>query len=568
MTSSHPPRSFWLGPLLLALAAWTAVVLTLDGVGQYPALPDGPGLTVDEIFNISSGVEHWHALLDEGPLLWTPAGARRVFGRQGYNPDHPPLGRFAIGAAHDVGRMILPANVPKPTYSVFAARLAPASTFALTILLCGVVAGRWWGRGAGVAAAMSISLMPRLFAHAHFASLETFVNLTFVATVLYIGSRWCHTDSTAMNQQPQPGLPWRVVIIAGFLFGLTLLTKMQAVLLPIPIGLWALWQWRWRAVPMMLVFGTIGLAVFFLGWPWLWLDPNAHLRDYFARSTNRATLHCYYLGQTFNDRDVPWHYSYVIFLLTVPVGLHLFGFWGAIARRTSGSPSTNAANDQHSRINPRVLLLSITVLFPLTFFALPGLTVYDGSRLFLMVYPLWGMLAGRGAIVIYNWFTVRFNSRIATCLLAVFFAAQLPGSLLTHPCQLSYYNLLVGGPKGANSLGFESTYWRDSITRDLLVEVAERLPRGSTIYVAPVLHPTNLQDIEGLSPLLLEREITLDAYDNKDPAKVGRMKYILVFRRHADAWPALEPSANPGSIIAEVRREGVQLAVLYEQDTQ
>ncbi len=46
-----------------------------------------------------------------------------------------------------------------------------------------------------------------------------------------------------------------------------------------------------------------------------------------------------------------------------------------------------------------------------------------------------------------------------------------------HPYELSYYNELVGGPRGAWQRGFELTYWYDAFTDKVLTtSTASSLP--------------------------------------------------------------------------------------------
>ena len=579
--------SLWTGPLVVALIALLVLVLTFDGVGDSDGslMLDGPGLTLDEVFNIDGGEYLLSALIDEGPLFFAPGGAKRVFGQRRYNPDHPPLARLWIGLVHAISRPAVsrpPREPRQPELQVVGARLASVLAFMATIVFVGVYTGRWHGLAAGTCAALALLLMPRVFAHAHLAALETGIGLIFTWTVLYVADRWsraAHIIPLSVGRQP-PGsasesgadsppphdaairLPpprWSSILIAGVLFGLALLTKIQAVLLPIPIGLWALWRWRWRAIPLMLLFGLMGGVVFFVGWPWLWLDPVGHLREYFASKAERPTLYCYYLGTRYADVDVPWHYSFMMFLVTVPVGLHLLGVWGLFARQSVRGDSTG-----QPRIDSRAALLTTVVLFVLTFFALPGITVYDGARLFLVVFPLWAVLIGAGAV--HLWKRAADNPRrrvIVTALLAAGLGEGVWANISLHPCQLSYYNLAVGGLRGADRLGFEPTYWRDSFTREFLEEVVDAVPEGSALYVAPVLHPANRIDLQLLSRILREHELQLDSYDDKDPAKRD-MRYVLVFRRHADPWDALEPAPAGAQLLCEVRRADVQLAALYD----
>lgn len=575
------------GPWTVALAALLLTLTGLDGAGETSLPADGPGVTLDEVFNIQTGVYLWRSLVLEGPGLWTPAGTQRVFEQPLANPDHPPLGRWVIGCCHDLARVFLTPQTPPLLYSVYAARCAAALMFAVTIGLAGQYVRRWSGKLAGLVAALSLALMPRVFGHAHLAALETAIGLTFTWTVLYVADRWIGRDvgadpsqspvTAGREQQPQQPPGWKAVVAAGLLFGLALLTKIQAVLLPVPIGLWCLWQYRWRAVLIMLGFGLVGLIVFFCGWPWLWLDPIGHFREYFGSKAQRPTLYCFYLGQRYADVDVPWHYPFVMFLTTMPVGWLLLGVCGLLrdALRTGRGPAR--VMPANVRLGPQRGLVAGVVAFVLTFFALPGITVYDGERLFLVVYPLWAVLVGlaAGAAGYEAAGVPQTNAPAERGLREKWFRWLVPvlvvlgvgeglwAMIRLHPCQLSYYNALVGGLAGANRLGFEPTYWRDSLTRGFLSEIVSHVPRGTTLYLAPVLHPANRIDLELLSPVLQSGAIRLDSYDDADPARAD-MRYVVVYRRHADPWASLEPAPAGGQLLCEVRRDGVQLAALYD----
>ncbi|MCA9053395.1 MAG: glycosyltransferase family 39 protein, partial [Planctomycetaceae bacterium] len=516
----------------------------------------GPGLTLDESFNVGQGIYLFESALDHGPLMFTPSGAEQVFGRKGYLPDHPPLGRLAIGAVHELTRPLVASQSRELPYSVVSARLASAMLFAVTVWLVGWYAARWYGALAGIVAAASLCSMPRAFGHAHLAALETAIGLMFTGTVLFAANRLARISADRVASQIP--FPWWPACLTGLWLGLALLTKIQAVLLPIPIGLWAVWQWRWRAVPLMLLVGVVGVFVFLIGWPWLWLDPVAHLREYFASKAQRPTLYCYYLGQRYADVDIPWHYPVVLFLVTMPAGLHLLGLWGLWFRSASAREATGP------RVDPRIALPAVVVVFVLGFFALPGVTVYDGARLFLVIAPLWAVIVGTGVARL--WRSSRTN-RVRRWSVVLLMAAGvgdgLWGLAATHPCYLSYYSIAVGGLRGADRIGLEPTYWRDSLTREFLDEVADAVPSGTTLYVAPVLHPANRIDLELLSPILQQHGLRLDSFDDRDPAKTD-MRYVLVFRRHADPWSSLEPAPAGGTLVCEVRRSDVQLTALYD----
>jgi Dolichyl-phosphate-mannose-protein mannosyltransferase len=523
-------------PLCVALAATAWLVVSVREAR--------PGVTLDEPFNVQEGVRlargipGWiggrYSLRDVfGDASEFPRGRRAPLGY--HLPDHPPLGRVWLGAWHEATRTLPASGSPteQGRLSFAAARVGSAVAFGLTVLLVGIAAARWYGAFAGFAASLALATMPRLFGHAHLAALETITNLTFTIALFAVAAFW---------KENPPRL--RVAAWTGALLGLALLTKIQAVFLPLPVAVWALARYRQRAVPPLLVWGGVGLAVFFAGWPWLWLDPLHHPLEYFRQTTERASLHTFYFGTRYLDRDVPWHYPLVMFLTTVPIGWQIAGFLGAAQRGENPSANWRAA------------LLAGTMLLPLVAFSIPGVTVYDGSRLFLIVFPTWAVFVGRGTAAMSEWLR-RKTPRFAVPVTAVLLATSIVPLWQFRPCQLSYYNALTGGLWGAEKLGLEVSYWGDGLTPAFLDEAANAVPPGATIDVVPVMHQLQLDALRQQSAALRERNITLRGYD---PQKHGPAKYVLFYRRRADLPPELEPLPDDARVLAEIRRQGVLLA--------
>jgi 4-amino-4-deoxy-L-arabinose transferase-like glycosyltransferase len=530
--------------------AWIAIVVALDPAGDHPGLFDGPGLTVDEAFNAGQGV----ALADR-LLAGDFAGFRAVDAQL---PDHPPLGRLWIGLCHELAFAVFPPVDRQMPYSVTCARTGSATALAVLVLLVGICASRWYGWWGGAAACLALVLMPRLFGHAHLAALETMVNLTSTAVVLYLAEKWAGSTLPAARSRPI-WLPWfnsnrvRAAItaaIGGMLFGLALLTKVQAVLLPIPIVLWTLYQKRWKALPLLAVWGITALVIFFGCWPWLQTAPVAHLKEYLGRTTERAALYVWYFGEAIADRDVPWHYPWVMFLITVPLGLHALGIWGLWG------------TERRVHISPRESLVLGCVLFPLIVFSIPGVAVYDGERLFSLVFPLWALLIGRGAENARQWLLARWSPRVAVLALAAFFAGQATGLISFAPCWLSYYNLAAGGLPGANKLGLEVSYWGDGVTRTLLAEVAATVPAGDCVAVLPELWPGQWNEVLQQSPILRSRNLTLIPFEPGEPLD---RKFVMMFMRPEYLPEEFRRSLEGQKVAAAIRRQGVPLAVLLDR---
>jgi 4-amino-4-deoxy-L-arabinose transferase-like glycosyltransferase len=623
LTPNARTGPLWAAPALIAALAFIAVVAAIDPGGDYPDAPQGPGLTIDEAFNVEQGVR-----LVMGLRAWfaDEASLREIFGdvrdipnsQIGFhNPDHPPLGRLWLGLWHDLTATIVPSSqhAAHHPFITACARVGSAAAFALTVFLCGWIAAKWYGSAAGVLAAISLVLMPRVFGHAHLAALETCIGLAYFVAVVSVARLW--------SEKPPS---WGVAALCGVALGAAMLTKIQGALVPIPVTIWALWHWRIRAIKPLAIWGLVGLAVFFLLWPWLWMDPFHRFLEYAGRTTDRIVLYVWYFGHRYADRDVPRHYAAVLFLTTVPLGLQALGFLGLFrgrlhfsaqvpltpgpspargeGRRTEASSGTLsdatkvAPREVPAPLSPRgrgvggegaaralqtipnrspmfgevppwkerhAQLVLGAIVFPVLLFSLPHVAVYDGARLFLVVFPLWAIFVGRGGALAWSWLRQRLSRRVALAIAGCFLAAQLWGTVSTWPCFLSYYNIAIGGLRGADRLGMELDYWSEAVTRNFLEEVAQTVPEGAHVEVSPILLPNNMQieEMFSQSPILRRRGIVLSTYQ---PDAANHAPYVIVFRRQADLSPPLQKRiANVPPILA-VRREGVILAGLWKTE--
>ena len=542
--AQHPV--FWV-PLLAGVIAFLIAASRINHGLIDTSLPDGPGLTSDEPLYVSLGIYLYESLLDHGPSFFTPTAAQQVFGTDAYLPDHPPLGRMVLGASHQLTSPFFNPQSDGPFINIAAARIGSCFLLSLTVL---IVCRFTWKQFGGMSAIMTVLLllvMPRVIGHARLATLEIVTMLTWTAALLPL-LKWWSADSPPTLRQ---------ACFSGLLFGLLLLTKMQAVFLPPLLLGWSMWRFRTKAITPLIVWGLTGLTLFFIGWPWLWLDPWNNTLEYFARSTERPTLFVWYMGQRFADKAVPPTYPMVTTLLTIPLALPLLITWRFVGSRLA--------------VTRVELLLAMSVLWPLLVFSLPGTPVYDGTRLFLMVMPAVAMLGGRAlAALVTPVFSKqlypdeKFTSARRTVILQSAIMLCVIASIGHSGWQCGAFSLdsyNVAGRlvqrQNPDSPLLEAGYWSDSLNSSFWKHV----PEGSTVLVAPVSHQFQLRDMQMWIPIVRERRIQLQAFEYNTATQKG---LLLLHHRLADLRPALRQPPDDAEVLIEVTHQGTTLARLID----
>jgi len=529
-------------PLLIALAATVAVLATLGPQGS------GPGVTCDEAYHVAKGKQLVAALQQQGPSFFHPAKIRENFSwPENGPPVQGPLGHWILGSVH---RLFDASPDDRLSISIAAARFAPAICFGLLVAVVGLWAQCIAGPLAGSAAAMAVLLTPRLFAHAHFAALDTITTLFYVAAL------------AAIAEAAHRGKTWHFAA-AGTVWGLAVLVRLHGLLLMLPVAAWLIWRFRTSSWRSIITWGTAGTATVFAGWPWLWLAPVTHFWRYVASGADRASIQAFYLGQIWADRDVPWHYPTVMLVVTVPLGLLLLGTLGAwvpFRQRTTSS----ALSGTTDRRQADTLLIGGTLVFTLAVFSWPGVPVYDGVRLFLMVFPLWAVFVGVGVRWLFDqpWLADRYSPKTRSAGLAVLLAAQGLGLVRYHPCQLSYYNALCGGLGGAEQLGFEVSYWGAAVREPMLRAAVERAD-GGPVALGPSLAPFQVAGVNLSSPSMMESRAELRGIDFNRPDPTDGCRVAVLYHRRANL-ESVEPILRGGRVVDEYTMQGVWLARLVE----
>ncbi len=472
---------------LIGIGAALLVAVTLP---QY-------GVTYDEPLYLTQGQRYTHWAVDQLrlPEWHIDQFLKDLGGAWGAEPTwHPPLVPL-MSAVFGAVFGFLPGLV---AFRLFGA------------LLFGVMAGAMFnflrvpvGRMGALFAVLALVTLPRLFAHAHFAALDLPVTaLVFLATLQFATA--AHAD--------EPGARY----VTGTLFGLGLLTKLSAALMPLYLIPWALIAYRNRALRLTISLLFIGGLVFFAGWPWLWPQPFGNIKSYLNFHFNHYPVAAYFLGQ--NYARPPWYYALTEFAVTTPITVLFLALLGIVA----------AIKWHPYRAHRMLLVLGAAV--PIAAVSLPSQPAYNGERLLLPALPFVACLAGLG----FQWFgdgvraglTAQRASRAWSRIVLGFLGALLllPGAyglIATHPYQLAFYDISVQGPRGAWERGFETIYWGQPF-----MDAARYLNTrpAQSVYVTPPGAASLLDFYRGLGILTANVVVTHDEPNDTPPQRLARAR--------------------------------------------
>ena len=366
------------------------------------------------------------------------------------NAQHPPLVKILSGFAHQwTGHY----------------RHAELVWYLLLIGIIYGIAFIEFGTAAAWFSALSVAFMPRIFADAHIVELDLPLTCLWVLTI------YSYYRGIKSNR-------WAVA--TGVIFGLMLLTKVTAVFILIPLMIWGQIYYRKEYPKQVFSMLFLGGLVFIAGWPWLWQETFAKIVYFYeVFFTFKSPLKTMYFGQAYSS--TPWHYPVLMSLLTTPLPVLIFSAYGIYQSR------------QSTHLSKLVLLVLFNILFFWILFASPGTLVIDGTRYFMPVFPLLGLLGGLGFQRFIEFLPRKFpywKHYQTALLITLCIAPSIYWILQLHPAELSYFNLLIGGPKGAQASGMETTYWGEVITPETIQWMNTHLPQNANVKILPV-YPGN-----------------------------------------------------------------------------
>jgi hypothetical protein len=419
-----------------------------------------------------------------------------------------------------------------------------------TIFLCGVTAAALWlhltrrfGTPAGIVGSICPFLMPRSFALAHYAHYDMIVSCLWVlAQIAFVKA----LESSR----------WRVVF--GLLLGLAAGTKFTGWFAVFPALFWVLLMEapRWvrgrdgRSLPpgarSLLTAAPVAIATLYVIQPPWWFHPiNGPWRFFVSNLTRSKTqpISILYMGQVYSF-SLPWHNTIVLTAICVPVVILALGAIGifACARRW--------------RMTPWMMIWPLSWVVLMIVRALPNAPGHDGLRLFMPSVMSLGVLAGIGAWSLLARRSATVRKACGVLVLALVCVEPVHGFLTIYPYMSSYYNVLIGGLRGAERHGFEVTYYWDTLGtefQDWVRENSEAAPLDLNFPVGLVNVPY-MREWGMLPPASRVPIVPFDPVD---------LPYYVLQRRRGgykpyDWW--LERQGRPCFII---QRQGVDLLRVY-----
>ena len=380
-----------------------------------------------------------------------------------YNVPHPPFSRIVSGFARSFSSLFFG--------KISAYRIGPALFFALLVTVMFVWMKELFGRATGLFSALAVILTPNLFGYAHFA-----------VTDLPLATMWFLTTYSFWK-----GLSsWKWSLVLGIVWGLALSTKFPAVLILIPLVVWAHLFQRDRYVNNFFAMLFLGPMVMVATQPYLWHQSGLRMLEYLYEGISRGyrpetNFAVFFSNQSFSSNQLPWYYSFFLVGVTTPEPIAILALLGMASLVWS----------KEQRSTGTLLLANAALILMLG--VMPGAVLHDGVRQMLPALPFIAALAGVGFYtlavalqrLVQNNLTLRtiknINVKASVILFLLICFSPALDLYLSHPFQLSFYNRLVGGIRGAYLRGLETTYFMEAFTPAFLRTINERIPANASI---------------------------------------------------------------------------------------
>jgi hypothetical protein len=488
-----------------------------------------------------------------GPLATQPGVTTMWAGSTGY---------AIVAAAEQVG--LLDRQEGRTTSDqariLRASRAVVGLWCAAALALLVVVATRLVGRRAALIAGVLLAAEPFLAGHSnvlHTDALVTMFGALAVVALAALGSpaEGLGEDAGTMDRAGAPP-DRKLLVLAGVAAGVAGLTKLNA--LPLVLGGAAVvllfrtdWRAGWRvAIPRVLRVGLtfvgVGVALFFVAWPALWVDFWSEMQR-LPKSLEQLSNH---------------HVTFFRYERTLDPGPLFYVY--ALAHRLSpwlfaGSLVSGVAIVAHLLLPrrrdrsgwPARSVLAVLLLAPAPYALLITYTGQKYDRYALPVVPYLALATGVVVAVAAQRWTARFGGRLLPPVAALGTVVVLTATLSVQPYAISYANPLVGGQERAR--------------KNILLGWGEGIEALGAVIHEREAH--RCADVSIWAPPMFAELVAMPCGRVQVGLEVEEYDYVVVYIsnvQRSDYMAVLGPARVEGELIEEVRIGGLTYAELWQ----
>ena len=396
-----------------------------------------------------------------------------------------------------------------------------------------------------IISSLTLALLPRYFGHLH-NNMKDIPQATLFTLSLFLFYRY-HNRPVFRNLLS--------VILA---LSLSLLTKINAVFIPLIVAFWYLLPFHLSSFKKRIKTLAIPLSsafiLMFLFWLIIWDHPVDRffesISTYTTSTTNMPVL---YFGKIYySGVNIPWHYPFGMLAVTTPLPILIFFIIGLFILIKS-----------MKNRNKSSWLIFLWFFIPLLRFLKPQMLVIDDIRHFMeIVFPL-SVISGIGIVQTMLLLkkavrTIRYSACYHFSIYFFYFIYLLWQIISVHPYQTSYFNEMINLSK-KNSELFDIDFWTISY-KSGMNWLNKYAPYGSkiTVAMAPDIAKLYLRDD-------LKTSLNLNNLTYTDNAIYTKSDYTVILNRKSFfGWYNIYPYIQNRTPIFTLKSQETPLVFIYK----
>lgn len=456
-----------------AIAVFVGVVGLLLGTNSF-------GFVRDEGYYFRAAQEYhawfaaWARNVGQGEFLksFSRYEIDRYFG---YNTEHPGFVKLLMGWTWQVFNQTL-------GWLSFSGgfRLASMVLVALGAALTFIFGAQLFNKRVAILAIVLLFLCPHVFFHSHLACFDgPIMGLSLVVCYAF----WRALESRA----------W--VLMCGAWWGLALATKHNAAfLLPtllLSYGFFRRHEFRFSKSgvaipPLPLSFvGMVLLApvVFYAFYPFGWPDPFVRIASYYQYHLHHEHYPVDFFGTLYTQPPFPWFYAFRMSVLTIPLSILVLGVVGLVMSVRNEFADRCPTQQQTEIQRAGVWILAFATLVPPLVISSPNVPIFGGTKHWIAMMPPFCIFASWAFFQGFEflWQKNRLWRTVAATACVVVLGSLFYQSVHIFPYGHTYYNELVGGPRGGAMLSLPRTFWGGD-GRELLDELNRQASANARFF--------------------------------------------------------------------------------------